>query len=407
MENVEEKTKFHRKHILRLLTICFLIIAFIVFVYWFFIGRFYVSTDDAYVSGNLVAVMPQTSGQVMSIHADTTDLVKKGQPLVLLDQADALINLKVAQANLAITARQVSQIYLDIAQLRSSVAVQQDSDKRAAEDLKRRMGLEINKTISIEDFQHAQIAASSTANELALAKHRLAAALAIVSNTDLYHHPKILLAATKLADAYLDWRRTTIYAPETGYVGKRPVQVGQQVDPDTVLMVIVPLNQIWVDANFKESQLRNIRIGQSVELTSDAYGSGIKYKGTVVGLSPGTGSTFALLPPQNATGNWIKIVQRVPVRIAVDAKELKKHPLRMGLSMIVTVNTHNRKGEILAQAPTQEAIYQTRDYTQDLLAVNKMIQKILQNNAKDLSANPSTQVAPNDLIKPIATPDNS
>ena len=192
-------------------------------------------------------------------------------------------------------------------------------------------------------------------------------------------------AITRLRTAYLNWRRTTIYAPETGVIAKRPVEVGQQITPNNILMIIVPLNQLWVDANFKESQLINMRVGQPVEMESDVYGSSFTYHGQVEGINPGTGSAFDLLPPQNATGNWIKIVQRLPVRIVIDSKELAKHPLRMGLSMTVTVNTHNRKGKLLGTVAHPGAIYETSNYNNQLKEVDALIKQILEANGTNIS----------------------
>lgn len=380
-----------RKILLTILTLFFLLCGALYFLYWWFDAQYYESTTDAYVSGNLVQVMPQITGHVTAILADETDLVKKGQPLVTLDKADAEIALKNAEAQLAVTVRQVSQYYKDVDQAKANVQVQQENLIKAQADLKRRESLPVNEVISAEDLQHAKIAADSAAASFELAQQQLAAAIEMVANSDLYHHPQILEAAINLRNAYLNWQRTTIFAPETGYIANRSVQVGEEVNPSTALMVIVPLNQLWVDANFKESQLGNIRINQPVDLTSDVYGSKIKYRGTIIGLSPGTGSTFDLLPPQNATGNWIKIVQRVPVRISLDQQQLKQNPLRMGLSMLVTVDTHNRNGASLTRIPTNQVIYETQNYGSDLKAADDLIQQILQSNAPDINppnANP-------------------
>jgi len=384
------KKNHRRNRILSYLAIFFLAAGLIFLIYWLAIGRFYETTDDASVSGNLVQVMPQTSGQVTGILADETDLVQKGQIIVTLDQADAEIALKDAESHLALTTRQVSLLYTHVDELRANAKLQQDNLEKAQEDYQRRQGLVINKTISREELRHAKIAVDTAADLAVLANKQLSAAIALVGNTDLYHHPQILDAEAKLRAAYLTWERTIIYAPESGYVAKRPVQVGQQITPSTVLMVIVPLDQVWVDADFKESQLKNFRIGQPAKLVSDTYGSDITYNGTIAGLNPGSGNAFDLLPPQNATGNWIKIVQRLPVRIALDPKQLKQHPLRIGLSMTVTINTHNRKGAVLTQAPHQKVIYQTKDYSNQPNKIDDLINQILQSNAKNVSY-PATQ----------------
>lgn len=374
-----------RKILLLGLILFFLVAGILWFLAWFATARFYETTDDAYVKGNLVQVMPQITGHVTEILADETDLVTKAQPLVMLDKADADIALRNAAAQLALTVRQVSKLYKDVDQLKANVQLQQENLIKTQEDLKRREGLSVREAISIEDLRHAKIAATSAAAALELAKQQLAAAIDMVANSDLYHHPQILQAEVNLRNAYLIWQRTSIFAPETGYIATRSVQVGQEVDPATTMMVIVPLQQLWVDANFKESQLRNIRIGQPVELISDLYGAKVKYHGKVLGLSPGTGSIFDLLPPQNATGNWIKIVQRLPVRISIDPTQLAQYPLRLGLSMLVTVDTHNRTGAILTQLPNHKIIYQTQNYGSDITAANNLIEQILKNNAPNIN----------------------
>lgn len=379
-----------RKKLLIIFAGFFLFVGLCYLIYWLIIGRYYESTDDAYVSGNQVQVMPQISGIVTTILADETDFVKKGNPVVSLDQADAYIALKNAEAQLAITTRQVNQYYQNVAQIQANVEQKQANLEKAKEDYQRRQGLVVNQTISAEDLRHAKIAVDTAMDELTAAKHQLKSAITLAGTTDLYHHPTIQQASVNLRNAFLTWQRTTIYTPETGYVAKRSVEVGQHVDTNTILMIIIPLNQIWVDANFKESQLRNIRIGQPVKLFSDAYGKSIQYQGRVVGLSPGTGSAFDLLPPQNATGNWIKILQRVPVRIRIDSKPLQKYPLRIGFSMTVAVDTHNRKGDLLTQVSENKVIYQSKNYSADLEKANALIDKILRENAKNISL-PITQ----------------
>jgi len=386
-QNLQSRTtisKSQRKRWMFHLATIFIIVALLWFFYWFFIARFYVYTDDAYVRGNLIQVMPQIPGHVTAIFADETDLVTKGQPIITLDKADAVLALEKAEYQLAITVRQVSQLYNSVKQLQSDVQLQQDKYEKSQQDYQRRQGLIANKTISVEDLQHAKLAMETAAQALNVAKHQLESTLALVGNTDLYHHPKILVAEGELTYVYLNWLRTTIYAPETGIVAKREVQVGEQVSPGTVLMIIVPLNQVWVDANYKETELRNIRIDQPAEITADIYGSQVKYHGKVVGLNPGTGSAFELLPPQNATGNWIKIVQRLPVRINLDPEQLKEHPLQVGLSLSVYIDTHDRNGSALKPYQSDKIIYQSTNYNAQFKNVYPLIDKILQTNAKNI-----------------------
>jgi membrane fusion protein, multidrug efflux system len=354
-------------------------------LYWLFIARFYVTTDDAYVAGNTVQTMPQISGHVLKILADETDFVQKGEVVTCLDPIDVRIALQTEEANLALTLRNTSQLYFNIAKELDNIAIQQANLEKLQEHLLRRKPLARENVISTETLTDLQSDVSSAKASLDLAKVRLASATALVANSTLYNHPQVRLATTRLRDAFLNFQRAVIYAPETGYIAKRPVQVGQEVTPSTILMIIVPLNQIWVDANYKETQLKNIRIDQPVKLTADAYGRHVVYHGHVVGLSPGTGSAFDILPPQNATGNWIKIVQRLPVRIEIDPSDLKRYPLRIGLSVRVTVNTRNRRGKVLSRIPRREVIYRTEDYNANVKKANALIERIYKANAPNLS----------------------
>lgn len=384
---IETNNKNKRKYWLIRVLFLFVVIGVIFFIYWFFIGRYYETTDDAYVSGNLVQVMPRISGRVSYVLADETNSVKKGQPLVQLDKTDEEIALTNAKSALAQTVRDVKNLYIEVDQLRSNVKLKINALQKAQNDYQRRQGLVVNKVISAEDLQHAEIAEKSAEDDVALAKSQLAAAISQVMNTDLYHHPLIQQAAYKVRTAYLNLSRTTINAPETGYIAKRSVDVGEQVNVDTVMMVIVPLDQVWITANFKESQLKHFRIGQPVEVISDLYGSDVKYHGTVAGLNPGTGSTFDLLPPQNATGNWIKVIQRLPVRIHLSSQELKEYPLRIGLSMTVTVDTHNRKGSALTRIAQKERIDQSQNEAAELKAADAIIQQIITSITPNMSVN--------------------
>lgn len=241
--------------------------------------------------------------------------------------------------------------------------------------------------MSAQDLQHIQTQLDVDRANVEVAKRELAVARAAVTNTDLAHHPAVQLAAAKLRDAYIALKRTTLRAPVTGYVAKRTVQVGQRVSAGAPLLAIIPLNRVWVEANFKEPQLRDMRIGQPVALASDLYGSGMEYRGRVIGLSAGTGSVFELLPPQNATGNWIKVVQRVPVRIELDPAPLVKFPLRIGLSMEVSVDTHDRRGPILQGAPASPEGYATNVYSEQDKGAEEMIARIVRENT--VTASPS------------------
>ncbi|MGC1175404.1 efflux RND transporter periplasmic adaptor subunit [Polaromonas sp.] len=333
--------------------------------YEFLLASHYESTDNAYVQGNVIQITPQIGGTVVGVLADDTDFVKAGQPLVQLDPADAKVAMDQAEAALAQAVRQVRTLYANNGSLaaqvtlrESDIARAQSEIARANDDLNRRQALTGNGAVSREELGHAQTQLANAKSALAAAQAGVAAAReqlasnqALTDGTSVEQHPSVQVAAARVREAYLATQRVVMPAPVDGYVAKRTVQLGQRVAAGTPMMSIIPLKQVWVDANFKEVQLRNIRIGQPVKLTADLYGRKVEYTGTVAGLGVGTGAAFALLPAQNATGNWIKVVQRVPVRIALDAEQIAKNPLRVGLSMDAEVDIRNRDGKTLADAP--------------------------------------------------------
>jgi len=346
--------------------------------YEWLVASHYESTDNAYVQGNVIQITPQIAGTVMSIGADDTDFVKAGQSLVRLDPADARVALEQSEAALAQAVRQVRTLYVNNGSLAAQVTLR-ESDivkvkadiARAEDDLQRRRALSGNGAVSKEELNHAETTLANAKSALAAAqagviaaREQLASNQSLTEGTSVAEHPSVLAAAAKVREAYLATQRVAMPAPVDGYVAKRTVQLGQRVAAGTPMMSIVPLNQLWVDANFKEVQLRNIRIDQPVKLTADVYGKKVEYTGKVAGLGVGTGSAFALLPAQNATGNWIKVVQRVPVRIALDAEQLKANPLRIGLSMDVEVDITQKAGKMLADAPRATALTQTQVYSQ-------------------------------------------
>jgi len=331
------------------------------------------STDNAYVQGNIIQITPQAGGTVQAILADETDYVKAGQPLVKLDPADAEAALLAARANLAQAVRQTRTLYVNNGSYQAQVNLREAEVQRARTDLQRarsdrdrRQALTGQGAVSREELQHTQAQVQAAESQLASAQAALAAAReALLSNqsltdhTDVAHHPAVLAAVAKLRDAHLAQQRMTLLAPVDGYIGKRTVQLGQRLGAGSPVMTLIPLENVWVEANLKENQLRNVRLGQPVELTADLYGDAVKYHGTVAGLGVGTGAAFALLPAQNASGNWIKVVQRVPVRIALNEQELREHPLRVGLSMYVTINVQDRSGSVLPATPRASALAQT------------------------------------------------
>ena len=327
--------------------------------YWAGVGRYRETTDNAYVGGNVVQITPQVSGTVVAIGADDTQFVKAGQTLVELDKADARVALDEAEAQLAKTVRQVRNLFATSAQLQAAVEMRESDLARAQEDFARRERLASSGAVSGEEQQHARDALKSAQAALLAARQQFEANRALVDRTTVENHPDVKNAAAHVRDAYLAYSRTALPAPVSGFVAKRAVQLGQRVGPGTPLMAVVPLDQLWVDANFKEGQLAAIRVGQPVKLTADIYGGKVEYHGRVAGFGAGTGAAFALLPAQNASGNWIKIVQRVPVRIALDPHELAAHPLQIGLSMLVEVDTHGRGGDRLPEQAQGAPAYAT------------------------------------------------
>ncbi|NQE47451.1 HlyD family secretion protein [Herbaspirillum rubrisubalbicans] len=363
-----------------LLTVVLVIVAAACFLYWFLHARFFEETDDAYVGGNVVQISAQVGGTVVAVKADDTQLVKLGQPLVALDAADTKLALDQAQAALAQAVRQTRQLFLNNDTLAANVAAADANLARAREDLQRRQAGLSSGAVSQEDVSHARDALKSASAALDQARAAAAANRALTDHTSVTEHPNVLQAATAVRNAYLNYARVNIVAPVSGFVSKRSVQVGQRIAAGNPLMAIVPLEQIWIDANFKESQLQHIRIGQPVEVIADVYGSSVKYKGTVIGFSAGTGGAFSLLPAQNATGNWIKVVQRVPVRIALDPEQVRAHPLRIGLSTTATVDIHG-DGRALEAVPTN---YQTNVYNDLDKQADAIVERIISDNASGL-----------------------
>uniref|UniRef100_UPI001D7AB94B HlyD family secretion protein n=1 Tax=Burkholderia sp. Ac-20379 TaxID=2703900 RepID=UPI001D7AB94B len=368
-----------RKRMMLLLAVIIVIAAVAYGFYYFLVARFHEETDDAYVNGNVVQITPQVTGTVIAVNADDTQTVTAGSPLVKLDPADAQVALQQAEANLAQTVRQVRGLFVNDDQYRAQVTLRQADLSKAQDDLRRRLAVAQTGAVSQEEISHARDAVKAAQASVDAAQQQLASNRALTANTTIADHPNVLAAASKVRDAYLANARNTLPAPVTGYVAKRSVQVGQRVAPGSPLMSVVPLNAVWVDANFKEVQLTHMRIGQPVELSADIYGSSVKYHGKVVGFSAGTGSAFSLLPAQNATGNWIKVVQRLPVRIALDPKELEQHPLRIGLSMQVNVDIQNDQGGQLGNV--QNTVYQTDVFAKYGYDSNTQLARIIADNS--------------------------
>lgn len=368
-----------RKFLLLLLTV--VVIAAIAWTAWYLlVARWHQDTDDAYVQGNVVSITPQSIGTVVSIGADDGMKVTAGQVLVQLDPNDAQVAYEQAVANLANTVRQVRGLYSAVDAGRADLDAREVAVQKARADVKRRQGLVASGAVSAEELAHARDELAAAEAALSSSRGSLSRNRALVDATTLGKQPQVAAAAAQLRQAYLNLQRAAIVAPVSGYVAKRNVQLGQRVQPGSTLMTIVPLEQVWIDANFKETQLNDMRIGQPVELHSDLYGSDVTYDGKVAAIGMGTGSAFALLPAQNASGNWIKIVQRVPVRIEVDRKQVLEHPLRLGLSMHVDVDIHARDGAMLAGSTPAKPVLSTDAYAKQLADADALIEKIVDDN---------------------------
>ncbi|OIR02255.1 multidrug export protein EmrA [mine drainage metagenome] len=397
-----------RRRILLLVGGAVMLALLCIFAWWFFLGQWRTGTDDTYVGGNIIPVMPLTGGTVIAIYGDTTQAVTEGQLLVKLDDSDARLQLESAEAALALAVREVRGLYAtnrgnlpllaqrraDLARAQAELASSEANLAQAEDEYNRRVALARQNFVSPENVQIALTARDAARAQHDAATHAVHASSAAieqtidqsgvsrarVDHTSIENHPNVRAAAVHVREAALALARTRVLAPSSGQVAKRSVQIGERVSAGASLMAIVPLDKVWLDANFKETELSEVRIGQGAELTSDFYGSSVVFHGKVVGLAPGTGSAFSLLPAQNATGNWVKIVQRVPVRIALDANELQAHPLRIGLSMDATIDTHDRSGPALTTLPESRAIASTEMYAQNLKAADARVAQIIADN---------------------------
>ena len=349
--------------------------------YWFFFIKGFEETEDAYVSGNQVMVSSQVAGNISKINVDNMDPVQAGDVLLELDDTNAKLSFEQAKSNLANAVRQISQLNYTVKQLKSAVRANEITLAQAQGNLNRRVQLVKDGAIDKESFQHAKEAVELAKANLTTSQNQLEANQALLLDGPLSEQPQIQSAVSNLKQAWLNLERTKIRSPIKGYVARRNAQVGQAVSVGGALMAVVNTDQMWLDANFKETQLTHMRIGQPVEIHFDLYGKDKTFNGKVVGIEMGTGSAFSLLPTQNATGNWIKVVQRVPVRIQLDPQQLAENPLRIGLSATVKVNVSDSQGETLRnQAPTT-TLYSTNVLQYDESAVNNLIESIIRDNS--------------------------
>ncbi|WP_454835204.1 HlyD family secretion protein [Pseudomonas lini] len=367
----------YRPQLLLILAIVFLVATLGI---WYVMGLGTESTDDAYVDGNIVQVTSQVGGTVTVIGSDNTDHVDADSPLVTLNPVDAEIQYERAKSNLARAVRQARTQYYQVQQLEAEVSQRQNDVRKAQDDVRRRNQLAASGAVSREEISHAEEILKNAVAGLDGSEHALAVRLAMVDNTKLRTHPDVLVAAANLRDAFISLNRTKIYSPVSGLITKRSVQVGQRINPGVALMSVVPVDQVWVNANFKESQIQDLRIGQPVVLRADAYSRKVVFHGTIVGLDAGTGSAFSLMPAQNATGNWIKVTQRVPVRIALQPQEVAQNPLRLGLSMRVSVDTTDTSGPVLNKKPPAQPAYSTDIFKNELKDANDVVEQVISAN---------------------------
>ena len=357
------------------------ILALLAWALWYvFVGRWHEGTDDAYVQGNVVAVTPQVAGTVVAINAEDGMKVQAGQVLVQLDPNDAQVALAQAEADLATTVRQVRGLYAAVDAGEAALRARRAAVDKARADVARRAGLVRTGAVSREELAHARNELAAAEAALAATREDLGRSQALVDDTEVATQPQVRAAAARVRAAYLAVQRAGIVAPVTGYVAQRSVQLGQRVQPGTTLMAVIPLQQAWVEANFKETQLAKMRLGQPVELTSDLYGDDVVYRGKLASLGLGTGSAFSLLPAQNASGNWIKIVQRVPVRIELDREQLAAHPLRLGMSMSVDVSLRDQDGPVLPGVAPAGPVLSTGAYAKQLRNADALIHRIIDAN---------------------------
>ena len=355
----------NRARVMWILAAAFVAIGVVWWVYWHLVLSVRETTDDAYVGGDKVIISALVPGTVTAISADNTQLVKTGQVLVQLDPADAASQLDRAAAALAQAVREVHQLSASADQYQALIDARRLELTRARADLDKREPLLQQQAIAPEEVRHARDAVELARAALLQAQRQSQAARAAIEGVEVPDNPAVLQARAAYVEAWINAHRDAIVSPVTGYVAERSVQLGQRVAPGQSLMTVVPLNSLWVDANFKESQLRHLRIGQPARIESDLYGGSVEFRGSVVGMAAGTGAAFSLLPAQNASGNWIKVVQRVPVRVAIDAQDLARYPLRVGLSTTVKVDTHDRSGSVLPATTSVRPVADTDVYTRD------------------------------------------
>ncbi len=380
-----DSSKKSRSHILLWFTLILIILGLAWFAIWLLYFRFHESTDDAYSNGDLININAAISGSVISFFCDDTDLVIEGQLIVKLDETEYKILLEKELSALASIVLQVRQLYNAVGVSQANVESKKSALNKARFDFENRLRLhEIHPlSVSNEDYIHSKDDYLIAESELKLAEKQMQTAMDAAGNTTIIDHPLIRQQKANVREAYYKLWHCSLYAPATGYIAQRQVDVGQWVTPEKNLLAIIPTDYVWVDANYKETQLTSMRIGQPATVWFDLYGSKAMFEGKVLGIASGTGSVFSLIPPQNATGNWIKIVQRLPVRISLDPEKIKEYPVRIGISAEVDVDITNQNLPRLAQIPSTKPVGITSVFDMDMQQIEKIIDEIIHKNLKD------------------------
>ncbi len=379
-EPVNHRLSKKKMKLLILITTVFCLFGVLVFCWWLFWGRFVKSTNDAYVQGNQVTLTPQVSGIVTSVNVDETQMVMEKQVLVCLDETDYRITLEAAQSRLGQVIRDVTEMFENVYALAAQFELRQAELFKAEVDYNDRRQVVSEGAVSDEELIHAEANYYAAKANVKSIKYQLMQAISAVQNTTISTHPLVETAKEDLRQAWVNLQRCTLRAPVTGIIAQKAVQVGESVNQLSPLLAIIPLDQLWINANFKETQLSKIRIGQPVTMTADMYGREVIYTGQVIGISSGSGAVFSPLPPQNATGNWIKIVQRIPVRIAINSDQLRRYPLWLGLSMNVKVDVRDTQGVRVPPPAVEKGLYVTDIFKTQIDGAEEIIEQILQKN---------------------------
>lgn len=382
IEKSQEPADHKKKRVLWGIALGFILIGLFCLLLWLFYLRFEETTTDSYVGGNQVVITAQIPGYVSAIYADDHDVVEEGQILVELDKIDSTVAYEEAKSRLAETVRNVTALFQKVGTFKAEREEKKAEMVRRGQDYAHRKHLIDSGSVSLEDLEHAEAAFIEAFAAVMMVEYQLREALSQVENTRIETHPLVENAKEEVKRTYVNLKRCTILSPARGQVARRAAQVGQAFNPQDPLMVVIPFDQMWVEANYKETQIKKMRLGQSVKMRSDTFGRGTIYHGKIIGISAGTGSVFSVLPPQNATGNWIKIVQRLPVRMSLEPQEIEKHPLRLGLSMTVKVNLHDLNGEMIPAPVAEKPIYETDIFHQQLEGVKEVIDEIVFENSR-------------------------